>query len=162
MGASARDQFTTRMNAGEPNAIQAYQAVSDLFLMSSDVFRQHRNILPLPAIRKSRTSGSRISIASSPTSSRPPSASCASSPGRTACHGPGPTAISEMIDAMRTGNDVRMQRSDYVTQTINTTERRPAPADSGLVDGIIARNDALLDSSVVEANEMYEQSRTLP
>ncbi|MET0438194.1 MAG: methyl-accepting chemotaxis protein [Devosia sp.] len=160
---SLRDTITTRMNAGEPNAIQAYQAVSDLFLMSSDVFRQHRNIL-LASSNPEKQDEWQQDFNSVVSDIEPATERLARflTPAEQPAMAQVRTAISEMIDAMRTGNDVGMQRSDYVTQTINTTEAAPLRQQiSGLVDGIIARNDALLDSSVVEANEMYEQSRML-
>ena len=156
-----RDQLAIRMNAGEPNASQAYQATSDLFLMTSDVFRQHRNVLlaashPVkqdewledfkigateftPAIeRLSRLLGA------------------ADQPAFNQVRGD----IADLIEAMDTGNEIAVQRSDFATGQINDAQAEPLRQQiSALVDTIVQRNDVRLEQAVAGANAMYEQSR---
>ncbi|MVS99881.1 methyl-accepting chemotaxis protein [Devosia marina] len=156
-----RSSLANRMNLGEPGATQAYQVASDLFLQASDVFRQHRNILlasSAPAKQDEWFNDFNGVVGElEPGLERlarvlGPSDQAAVSEVR--------ADFAAMVDAMNEGNAVAMQRSDYASAHINATEAAPRRQQiSALIDNMIARNDALLESRVAEANAMFEQSR---
>ncbi|MCR6635884.1 methyl-accepting chemotaxis protein [Devosia sp.] len=158
-----RNSLETRLNSGDVNVLQAYEGVSDLFLMVSDVFRQHRNIL-LASDNPEKQDEWQNDFNAGVGDIEPTVERVARLIGTSdqAAFAQVRTAITEMVDAMRAGNDISMQRSDFVTLKTNTEEAAPLRQQiAGLIDGIIARNDSLLDETVADANAMYEQSRML-
>lgn len=158
-----RNGIATRMNAGEPSAVQAYQAASDLFLAASDVFRQHRNILlasNLPTKQdewKADFDGALVNLA--PQLDR---LARGLAPGEAAQMVEVRAAFAQMIDAMNAGNALAMQRSGYLSNQLYTERAAPLRAEvSALVDTMVTRNDALLQETVVNADAVFQQSRML-
>jgi methyl-accepting chemotaxis protein len=158
-----RDALAARMNSGETNAIQAYQAASDLFLSASNVFRQHRNILlasNMPAKQDQWYADFQTELPKlAPQLDR---LARLVTPAETAQLNEVRAAFAAMSDAMNAGNELAMQRSVYLSNELN--DERAAPLRQQitvLVDEMVARNDAVLADAVVSANSVYEQSRML-
>jgi len=158
-----RNSLAARMSAGEPGAAQAYQVASDLLVNATDAFAHHRDVLL--ASSDPEIQDAWLNEFNTVAASLEPSLERLSrlvTPADQGVFNSVRAAILDMIEAMKAGNDIAMQRSDYVTTTIQSTEAAPLRQQiSALIDGIVARNDVLLDESVVEANTMYEQSRVL-
>jgi methyl-accepting chemotaxis protein len=158
---SMRNRIADRITAGDLNAFQAYQATSDLFLMASDVFRQHRNILLAsgnPAKQDEWLKDfNTVVLTIEPAVER---LSRFMSPADQAAFAQVRAAVVEMIEAMSAGNEIALQRSDYVAGNINSTEAAPLRQQiAALIDDIVERNDALLETEVAEASALYDQSR---
>ncbi|MFD1254056.1 Methyl-accepting chemotaxis protein I [Devosia equisanguinis] len=156
-----RDQLAVRMNAAEPNASQAYQATSDLFLMASDVFRQHRNVL-LASSNPAKQDEWYEDFKTGATEFAPALDRLSRLLGATdqAAVNQVRTDVAALIDAMNTGNEIAVQRSDFATGQINDAQAAPLRQQiSGLIDTIVQRNDVRLEQAVTAANAMYEQSR---
>ena len=158
-----RDGLAARMNAGDTNAIQAYQVASDLFLSASNVFRQHRNILlasGMPAKQDQWYADFQSGLQDlTPQLDRLGRLITAA---ETAQLNNVRTAFAAMTDAMNAGNDLAMQRSVYLSNEISAERAAPLRQQiTALVDEMVARNDAVLTEAVASANGVYEQSRML-
>ncbi|MBO9590130.1 MAG: HAMP domain-containing protein [Devosia sp.] len=158
-----RTGLMARMAAGDSAAGQAYQAASDLLISATNTFAHHRDILLAssdPERQDAWSENYTEALASlSPALER---LSRLLGPADQGALNQIRAAITEMTGAMDAGNAIAVQRSDYVTGEINTTEAAPLRQQiSGLIDGIVARNDVLLKDTVAEADAMYEQSRLI-
>ncbi|QYO79132.1 HAMP domain-containing protein [Devosia salina] len=158
-----RQNLSSRLSAGDPGATQAYQATTDLFLMASDVFRQHRNVL-LASKNPEKQSEWLNDFGAAVEGLTPAVDRLARllGPSEQETINQVRNSINAMIDAMQAGNELSVQRSDFVTGQISDTQAAPVRREiSALVDGIVERNDQLLADTVAESNAMYEQSRML-
>ncbi len=158
-----RTGMAARMAAGDTQAIQAYQAASDLFLSASDVFRQHRNILLAdgdPAVQDRWYADFQAAVQSlQPQIDRLGRSITASETGQL---NRVRADFASLIEAMNAGNALSLQRSDYLSNQINDAEAAPLRVQiDALIDGMVARNAQILDAEVIEANDLYEQSRML-
>ena len=158
-----RDGIAARMNAGEPNTTQAYQAASDLLLAASNVFRQHRNIL-LASENPAKQDQWHADFQSALQDLGPQLDRVGRivGPGEAAQLNEVRGAFDSMIEAMNAGNALALQRSGYLSHEIYVERAAPLRQQiTGLVDGMVARNKVVLDDAVAQAHGVYEQSRTL-
>ncbi|ODT50862.1 methyl-accepting chemotaxis protein [Devosia sp. 63-57] len=156
-----RQSLENRMNAGDAAGTQAYQLASDLFLLASDVFRQHRNILLAssnPAKQDQWYNDFQSGIGTlQPELERLGRMLVGS---EIAQLNQVRADFTAMIEAMTDGNAIAMQRSNFNANAINDEQAAPLRAQiSSLVDEIVATNEQLLADTLVEANGLYEQSR---
>ncbi|ODT79472.1 MAG: hypothetical protein ABS76_20020 [Pelagibacterium sp. SCN 64-44] len=156
-----RQTLENRMSSGDASAVPAYQLSSDLFLLASDVFRQHRNILlasGTPAKQDEWYGDYQSGIGSlQPELERLGRMLLGS---EMAQLNQVRADFTAMIEAMNDGNALGIQRSGYMANVINDEQAAPLRAQiTRLIDEIVDRNEQVLADAVAEANVLYEQSR---
>ena len=155
------EALAARMNIGDTGAAQAFQLSTELLTDVTDAFAHHRDVLLASSNPETQDAWlnkfNTVSAGLTPGLER---LSRVVGSSDQAALSQVRTDLAELMDVMTAGNNLAVQRSDYVTGTINDTEAAPLRREiSGLIDGIVARNDALLAEAVDGANAMYEQSR---
>ncbi|WP_323013780.1 HAMP domain-containing methyl-accepting chemotaxis protein [Devosia sp.] len=153
--------LAARVNAGDASAFPAYETASKLFLDSSDVFRQHRNVLLASSNPAKQDEWFNdfdgVFEGIQPTIDR---LARQVGPGEAALVDDMRGNIDALFAAMTKGNDIAIQRSQYnATEIVDTVGAELRAQANALIDTIVARNEITVDKALTEANQLYESSR---
>jgi methyl-accepting chemotaxis protein len=158
-----RTAMLARASAGDSGALLAYQAASDLLVGASETFRHHRDVLLTSSDPTGQDEWNReflnVSASLQPAFDRLSRAATAADSTQV---GQVRAALAELNDAMGASNAMSLQRSTYLSESINDNEAAPLRQRiSGLIDAIVERNHVVLAEAEIAASAMYEQSRML-
>ncbi len=153
--------LASRVNAGDVGAFPAYETASTLFLDTSDVFRQHRNVLLASSYPEKQDEWFNdfdgVFERISPSVDRlvrqvgPAEASLANELRAN---------VDALFTAMTKGNDIAIQRSQYNADVIVDTVAAPLLARiTELGEAIVSRNETTVANALGEANSLYESTR---
>jgi methyl-accepting chemotaxis protein len=158
-----RNAVAARMASGDDSALQPYQIASDLNVLISDVFLQHRNVLlgssdPVKQaewLAEYQEAAGRL-VADTDRAGRLLVGAEAGHLNKLR------SDLDAMFEAIEAGNEAAQIRSNYNANRLNATEAAPLRASvSGLIDEIVAGSEKVLADAVSSANATYEQSRLL-
>jgi methyl-accepting chemotaxis protein len=156
-----RDAIGRRLNAGDISAFPAYEAATAMFLNASDVFRQQRNILLAddnPAKQDEWLNDYRTVLVEIEPSLAQLGRLVA--PVEAAMFADAEADYQAMVIAMNHAVTISEQRSQWHANQLADGEGATLRlAAQELIDGMVERNDQILDAATVEAENLYQTSR---